>query len=206
MWIKKIPEGGGLGGGSSNAAFVLDAINKLSGRPLNKKQILEIAEKTGSDIPFFLKAVTAVVKGRGEKVDPVEADLSGYEILIACPGFSISTKDAYDLYDKNSSSAYTGFEYSTEQISDLLNREPDEWGFFNSFTPVLAEKEPVFNEIFRILDKAGSDYYNITGSGSAVYGIFRDNSDLQKAEEKLKTKFSFVWNGKMLAGKPLLDI
>ena len=203
---KNIPAGGGLGGGSSNAAFVLANINRMCSNPLNEEQMLEIAEKNGSDIPFFLKAVTAVVKGRGEAVYPVEADLSDYEVVITCPDFKISTKDAFDLFDNNKINGYKSFEYSEEEMSALLKKKPDEWGFFNSFTPVLSGVKPVFNEIFQIFNETGSEYYNITGSGSAVYGIFRKKDDSEKAKEKLKKILPFVWNGKMLAGKPLLDL
>ena len=203
---KNIPDGAGLGGGSSNAASVLYYLNKENNFPLDENQLLEIAEKNGSDIPFFLKAVTAVVKGRGEKVKPVEVDLSDYQIVIACPDFRISTKDAYELYDKNNYDNYKSFEFSSNQISALLKKQPGEWGFFNSFTPVLTEKEPVYSDLFSIFKEGGSDYFNITGSGSAVYGIFSNSRNSEKTGEKLRKILPFVWNGKMLAGKPLLEL
>ncbi len=202
---KNIPDGGGLGGGSSDAAYVLYNINKINDFPLDNNQIMKIAEKNGSDIPFFLKAVTALVKGRGEEIYPVKADLTDFFLVLVCPDFKISTKDAYNLFDSRKSSEYESFELTVSEISQLLEKDPKEWGFFNSFTPVLTEENKVFEDIFLELNNSGCRYCNITGSGSAVYGIFSSIKDAENAVNKLKNKFPFVWNGKMLAGKPLLD-
>ena len=202
---KKIPDGAGLGGGSSNAAYVLYCINKMHGFPLKDSEIIEIAEKNGSDIPFFLKAATAFVKGRGENVEALESDLTDYFLLITCPDFKVSTRNAYNLFDKHKDKDYSRSVFTADQAAERLKMKPEEWGFFNSFTPVLTKEKPVFKEIFRIMKETGSDYYNITGSGSAVFGIFSSITNVLDAENILKTKFPFVWNGRMLAGRPLLD-
>ena len=202
---KKIPDGAGLGGGSSNAAYVLYSINKINRFPLDNSELTEIAENNGSDIPFFLKAVTAVVEGRGEKIYPVDSDLTGYSIVIACPDFRISTREAYKLFDEKGNDNIRFSEFRNDEIGDILVRKPEEWPFFNSFTPLLEKKEKVYRELFNIFAETGSSYHNITGSGSAAYGIYCSDKNAFNAEEKLKNKFPFVWNGKMLAGKPLLD-
>lgn len=202
---KRIPDGAGLGGGSSNAAFVLFNINKMYGFPLSEGEIIRTAEKTGSDVPFFLKAVTALVKGRGEHIIPLDSDLSSYFLVIVCPDFRISTKEAYNMYDMSEERVYHSLNLSDKEIIKLLEKKPSDWGFFNSFTPVLRKREIVYSDIFKTFNIEESEYYNITGSGSAVFGIFSNKSNALKAENILKNKYPFVWNGRMLAGKPLLD-
>jgi 4-diphosphocytidyl-2-C-methyl-D-erythritol kinase len=201
---KHIPDGAGLGGGSSNAAYTLYSINKLLDKPLSDERLIGIAEKIGSDVPFFLKGTTALVKGRGEEIYPLPVNMSSYTVVIVCPDFKIATKEAYDMYDKKGAE-YKSFYYSEKEIIALLKNKPSEWGFFNSFNPVLLDKKETYRDIFRIFNEHNCDYSNITGSGSAVFGIFNSNSSAHKAEEIFKTNYPFVWIGNMLAGKPLLD-
>ncbi len=202
---KHIPAGGGLGGASSNAAYVLKSINKMHSNPLRGEDLFKIAEKNGSDIPFFLKAVSAVVKGRGEIINPFKADLTDYNLVITCPDFNISTQKAYDLFDKSNKKEYKTIKADSNEIKEILSKNPSDWGFFNSFTPILQKIKPVFKNIFDVFKETNADFFNITGSGSAVFGIFKDKYNASKAEKRLKDGFPFVWNGKMLAGNPLLD-
>ncbi len=201
---KKIPDGGGLGGGSGNSAFVLYYLNNFHDKILDDKELIGIAEKIGSDVPFFLTGNTAVVEGRGEVIRNLDTDLSNYTILVVNPGFRISTKEAYELYDKSEQE----FNYSLsgeKNIHDILNKPPEKWNFYNSFTPVLMSRYREYSRIFRILSDYDSSYSNITGSGSSVFGVFTNQKSAENAGNKLRDLYPFIWIGNMLAGKPLLE-
>ena len=95
---KNIPMGAGLGGGSSNAASVLLGLNKMFNNVLNLGELSKIGAKLGSDVPFFINASTGLVKGRGEVVLPIKTR-GDFFIVLVNPGFSVSTKEAFDLLD-----------------------------------------------------------------------------------------------------------
>lgn len=183
---KRIPEGAGLGGGSSNGAYILSALNSMMNFPLSEKEIFNITTELGSDIPFFLSSsVAAIVTGRGEIVTPIEIEAreSQREIIIVFPDFKINTGEAYSWIDEK----LKGKDYAIKEI-DIeaeFKKKPSQWRFFNSFTAPLKERYAVYEDIFNIFKKNGFGYFEITGSGSAIYAIFDNKEEGGKAFEEL---------------------
>lgn len=169
---KRIPMQAGLGGGSSDAAAVLKALNEVEGNPMSRKELSAIGAAIGSDVPFFLHGPAALVSGRGEVVEPITArgDLSG---LLLIPPFGISTPEAFrdlDAYRARKGSKY----YTIQSESDLkwLYLNPvTSWRFTNDFTPVLYEAYPDYQFLSEILMDAGFPFLTISGSGSSMIGI-----------------------------------
>jgi len=186
---KLIPIGGGLGGGSSNAAAALKAINKLFSLELNYEKLAEIALELGSDVPFFLKHNPAYAESRGEKLFPLNLEIQ-YPIVTVNPGINISTRWAFerinpskpnynlrDLFSKN---------FDFKDIREYVT---------NDFEPIVFKEYPVIEKIKKDLYELGANFALMSGTGSTVYGIF---SNLQKAywaEEHFKQSyFTFLNN------------
>jgi 4-diphosphocytidyl-2-C-methyl-D-erythritol kinase len=181
---KRIPIGGGLGGGSSNAASALLALNKLADNALNLDLMFEIGASLGSDVPFFLhETAAALVTGRGEKIEALSPP--GLFLTLVNPGFSSDTAAAYGLLDKKRESGKVAPLKSTVKKMDFLS-------FFNDFLPVFEEPESsVYNEIITRLKELGAQYANLSGSGSTCFGVFGDRAKAMKAAETLRSKWNF---------------
>ncbi|MBC7126047.1 MAG: 4-(cytidine 5'-diphospho)-2-C-methyl-D-erythritol kinase, partial [Bacteroidales bacterium] len=93
---KLIPMGAGLGGGSADAAFALRALNTFLNKPLSPENLLPLALELGSDCPFFVHNTPAIGRGRGEQLEPISINLTGYWILLVNPGIHVSTREAYE--------------------------------------------------------------------------------------------------------------
>jgi len=180
---KRIPVGGGLGGGSSNAASALLAMNKLAGGALNRDLLLEMGASLGSDVPFFLyETAAALVTGRGEKIEA----LSPPQLFLTLvnPGFSSDTAAAYRLLDKKRE--------GTGAPPRKAVKEMAFGSFFNDFLPVFEEPErSIYNEIISRLKELGAQYANLSGSGSTCFGVFGDRAKAMKAAEILRSKWNF---------------
>jgi len=152
---KNIPSQSGLGGGSSDAASFLMALERLAGYPLSPLSLLDISAKVGSDVPFFIACCdAALVTGRGEFVCPVEArhDLSGY--LLFPKAYKVSTAKAYEEIDKRCS--FDGFLHESD-IINMYNRKVAEWNFENDFVCVNPRPSVCLGKEKQLL---------LTGSGS----------------------------------------
>lgn len=195
--VKKIiPPGAGLGGGSGNAAAVLTALNGLRGFPLSREELFQMAETLGSDVPFFLGGPAALVTGRGEVLEPLEP-LAGYEAVIAVPETGVSTGMAYGLFDREGS---LRDDLDPPAVKDAYNNtNPRGWPFFNSFRDPLFSRLPVLETLERRLKDLEADYVSLSGSGSAVFGLFSSPETAKKAFESLKSGFPRVWKRKLLA-------
>nr|WP_319510437.1 4-(cytidine 5'-diphospho)-2-C-methyl-D-erythritol kinase [uncultured Draconibacterium sp.] len=163
---KVIPFGAGLGGGSADAAFMLKVLNDYFELGLTSTQIEEYAARIGADCPFFVQNKPTFAHGIGDQFKPVNLDLSAYEIVIVKPPFSVSTPQAY----KNITPAKP--EFNLQQIEKL---PIEDWkavvknDFEKSVFPQFPEIEKLKNQLY----KAGAVYASMSGSGSAVFGIFR---------------------------------
>ncbi|MDR2730476.1 MAG: 4-(cytidine 5'-diphospho)-2-C-methyl-D-erythritol kinase [Treponema sp.] len=200
---KKIPVGGGLGGGSSDAASALIAINKLSGGILNKDALLELGASLGSDIPFFLHAhPAAFVTGRGECIKVIPAP--SFFIVLVNPGFPSDTASAYRLLDEYrinlspvNSSIINGFEFFCENDWEEYFYNKDKWMFKNDFLAVFKKREKlVYERIIAALYENGAEYASLSGAGSTCFGIFFQKERAKSAEKNLSgkwnlTKFTF---------------
>lgn len=162
---KNIPFGAGLGGGSADAAFALRMYNELFQLQLSTNELQNLAAQLGSDTAFFIENRPVYATGRGEIMTPINMDLSDYKIEVIKPDFSISTKEAY-----------AGVHPQQPEISlnDLIQKPISEWKHCirNDFEDSLFPKYPVLQEIKDNFYSRGAVYASMSGSGSAVYGIF----------------------------------
>ncbi|MCR4428913.1 MAG: 4-(cytidine 5'-diphospho)-2-C-methyl-D-erythritol kinase [Caldiserica bacterium] len=175
---KNIPPGSGLGGGSSDAAAVLLLLNRAYGSPLTFKELENLGEILGSDVPFFLVQGTALVKGRGEKVYPLPFNLT-FHLTVVMPSKSLSTAFVYENLTPGKS-----LEKNTLQVLKAL-RERD-LGLLgrslrNDLEAVAGRFVPEVWTIRDLLLQAGALGAVVSGSGSAVFGLFPDSKQAEKA-------------------------
>jgi 4-diphosphocytidyl-2-C-methyl-D-erythritol kinase len=185
---KNIPSQAGLGGGSSDAAATLLALNKLFNLKLNMNELSKIALMLGSDVPFFLKIVPAIGLSRGEKLEIVNLEIPE-TILIVNPGINISTKEAFQNVAPNR----TYINYNELIINGRLDYSVARETLSNDFESYVYTKHSEIKEIKSILYEMGADFSLMSGSGSSVFGIFHNNTDAIKAINKLpKHYFHFL--------------
>ncbi len=174
LWLLKcIPMGAGLGGGSSDAAFFLTLLNDFFKLNLSYDELKIYSSTIGSDCTFFLDNKPASITGKGDISMPIELDLSNYYISIVYPAIHVDTKNAYSLITPKKSS------YSLKET--ILNLPVYKWKekVINDFeSPVFAAYPELANIKKMIYDK-GALYVSMTGSGSALYGIFEEKPDLE---------------------------
>ncbi|MCR5387476.1 MAG: 4-(cytidine 5'-diphospho)-2-C-methyl-D-erythritol kinase [Treponema sp.] len=191
---KKIPSGGGLGGGSSDAAAFLNALCLLCRVTLDREQLNLIASMVGSDVFFFVNCDksgegAAIVTGRGEFVEKIQRRKDLHYLLLF-PGVHSSTKEAYDLVDKFYESGDKLDYPALADLEGIYNGEVSRWNFVNTFTKVIAGKYPVIEQAILALKKSGALYTDMSGSGSTVFGLFATAEDAIKARNTL----SGSWN------------
>ena len=169
---KRIPFGAGLGGGSSDATAVILALNKLYGLNLNEDKLIEVAAMIGSDTAFFVRNTPQLCTGRGEVMTPIELPLQGKYLVIAKPEEGVSTKEAYSGVKPV---------VPTVRLVDALQRPIGEWQGVvkNDFESHIFESHPVIAELKKAMLDAGAVYASMSGSGSAVFGIFDDEPKLE---------------------------
>ena len=187
---KRIPLGGGLGGGSSDAAAALLAMNKLADLPLNRDALIEMAAVLGSDVPFFIcETAAAWVTGRGENIRPIEAPR--LFLVLVNPGFHSDTAKAFRLLDEYRDNPKNNLAQTHRRT--LLTDNLAEWEFYNDFLPVFGERESsVYNEIIFRLRELGADFASLSGAGSTCFGVFKEKEIAQKAAEVLRESQGFV--------------
>jgi len=178
--LKNIPVGAGLGGGSSDAAYTLKLLNDLFNLDLQKEVLSEYALNLGSDCPFFLTNQVAVAGGRGEIIKPCSLDLSGMGIVLVKPAVHISTREAYSLV--------TPAERNTP-LNHIVSQPVENWKVLleNDFEKEISLRFPVISEIRNELYAAGAVYASLTGSGSAVYGLFYSDPEIPSGLKKFFT-------------------
>ena len=181
---KKIPVGAGLGGGSSDAATTLKALNSLWGVGLNDGELMELAAKLGSDIPFFIKGKTSICSGRGEKISPVEVR-NKMNFLILFPRVHISTETIYknlkiDLTKKRKDVSFflDALKYSESVgIGKLL---------FNRLEEVIFATYPDLLQVKHSLEFFDFCGLSISGSGSAFFGLCKDRHQAEAIKSKVE--------------------
>ena len=185
---KRIPMGAGLGGGSSDAAAVLLALPVLAGRPLSLPCLSELAGQLGSDVTFFLLGGAAVGIGRGNEVFPLPDLPSRHGILVA-PGLHVSTADAYRRLSPN---------LTTElQQNKIFSFGCQAWAggvseaVRNDFETVVFEQHPRLAALKKKLLRAGASPALMTGSGSALFGLFRTGAEVSRAMAALERENAF---------------
>ena len=173
---KCVPFGAGLGGGSSDATAVIRGINDIYNLRLDKAELSALASELGSDAPFFVYNRPMLCTGRGEIMTPIDVDLSGLWIVVAKPSVSVSTAEAYR--------GVTPAVPSTP-LAELLKRPIEEWqgSVKNDFEPHIFAVHPEIKAIKDKLLDAGALYASMSGSGSAVFGLFREQPAIEFADD-----------------------
>ncbi|NPA53998.1 MAG: 4-(cytidine 5'-diphospho)-2-C-methyl-D-erythritol kinase [Aquificae bacterium] len=177
---KNIPVGAGLGGGSSNAATVLKAINEIEGNPLTEEELFKLASTVGADVPFFLKGGFAKAEGIGEKLTFLDKTFEE-KIFIIYPQVSISTKEIYQALtekDLTKKEEIPIIDSLLEDFNLLLDR------IENKLKTVVQEKYPVVKEVINTLEYLGYKPF-LSGSGSAVFAV---GTPSEKVKLVCKTK------------------
>ncbi len=163
---KTIPMGAGLGGGSADGAFMLQLVNRYCQLGLSNEAMAALALQLGSDCPFFIYNTPQFAKGRGEKMAPLPISLSAYSIQLICPAVHVSTRDAFSAIVPKP--APVG-------LSQLASIPVTEWRGLvsNDFEAPVFLKHPALADIKTQLYTQGAIYASMSGSGSALYGIFK---------------------------------
>ncbi len=171
---KNIPMGGGLGGGSSDGAHVLQLLNTLFELNLSYETLTRFAAQLGSDCPFFIKDTPQLASGRGEVLHDFDLDLSGYTIVLLNDGTHVSTRAAY----KNVQ-LHKGHGDLIEQLNGSVGSWKDE--VQNDFEPGIFDNHAQLNEYKQQLYGYGSKYAAMTGSGATIYGIFDTTPEIPQS-------------------------
>ncbi|MDR0573235.1 MAG: 4-(cytidine 5'-diphospho)-2-C-methyl-D-erythritol kinase [Tannerella sp.] len=178
---KAIPSGAGLGGGSSDAAFMLKLINDQCEYHIPESKLEKMAASIGADCPFFIWNTPVIATGTGNIFKPADISLKGYIIYIVKPPLAISTQEAYSNVKLQKP------EFSLEKLSSI---PIPEWKNFlkNDFEPDIFKRYPVIGKIKNQLYSMGAEYASMSGSGSAVFGLFKNTISPEFAD-------CFVWKG-----------
>lgn len=170
---KIIPFGAGLGGGSADAAFALKMLNQHFVLNLSDTVLESYAAKIGADCPFFIQNKPVFAEGIGNEFHDIELDLSEYHIVILKPPFSVSTAEAYQSIIP----AKPRF-----SLSEIKSTAICDWKYLvgNDFEKNVILKYPQIGELKQLLYDSGAIYASMSGSGSAVFGIFRNSPVLLK--------------------------
>ena len=164
---KTSPVGAGLGGGSADAAFALRMLNELCGLGLSEQQLADHAARLGSDCAFFVYNRPMIGEGRGEVLTEYQMDLSAYDLQVLTPeGIAVSTKDAYGGIKPH---------YPEIPLREVLARPVEEWDglLVNDFEETVFAKYPELAAIKRSLYDSGAVYASMSGSGSALFALYR---------------------------------
>jgi len=190
--IKSIPSAAGLGGGSSDAAAVLRALDRLLPRGLSPAALRRVALGLGADVPFFLDPRPTLVHGIGEGLTPVE-DWPGFTILLVNPGISLATAEVYGAFDVLVSSLTTAEPGSTMRaISGLRNhpsahREHLDGLLQNDLEPAAVRLCPPVGRLRERLAREGAEGVGMSGSGATVFGVFPRHEDAETALLRLRS-------------------
>lgn len=162
---KVIPNGAGLGGGSSDAACVIRSVNKYFKLSMDNIMMKNLAGEIGSDCPFFIDPIPSLASGRGEILKHVNPVLYGFRIVLINPKIQISTREAY---------LNTPHSKPEKNLEYIYNQDITEWknDMVNDFEDFVFRVHPQIEECKNILYKAGALFSSMSGSGSTVYGIF----------------------------------
>jgi 4-diphosphocytidyl-2-C-methyl-D-erythritol kinase len=187
---KKIPPGSGLGGGSGNAAAVLMGLNRLTGA-LTEDALFGMAPRLGADVAFFLRSVTSLTEGIGERITVIK-DFPLLYYVILCPNLHVSTADVYAKWDELNKEIPE--DEPCSDIFEIVERFKGETGDFplrNDLEAPAFELHPEIKAFRQILLSHSVKNVLMTGSGSAVYAVFRDEFDAYEMYEYLKTSPTF---------------
>lgn len=193
---KHLPHGAGLGGGSSDAATALRTLRDLWALDASDADLHPLAARLGSDVPFFLGPKAAYATGRGVQltslVDPATDDLYElpFALVVAVPPAAVSTAEAYRRVTPRA----TG---RPDLRAVVLSNDLERWraDLTNDFEASVFDQYPAIRHTKQALVNAGAGYASMSGSGSAVFGVFTDEAQAHAATEALRTSGHRVWHG-----------
>ena len=180
---KAIPTQAGMGGGSSDCAAMLLMLNEMCGLSLSQQQLIDYAAKLGADCPIFILNQPAYAEGIGERLQPIDLNLKGYYLAVVRPDIPVPTKEAFSLIKpcKPKKNCRTIIEQPIETWRDELE---------NDFEKSVFALHPEIGAIKQQLYDMGAIYAAMSGSGSAVFGIFPPSLDNASFEPRLHERFS----------------
>lgn len=185
---KHIPIGAGLGGGSSDASFFISLLNQKFGLGMENAQMEHYASKIGSDCAFFIQNKSAYAIEKGDRLSALDLDLINYFIVLVMPDVQVSTAEAYQGVHAAPAS---------KPLTELVKLPIQDWKFQikNDFESSVFSKYPSIARIKDSLYESGALYASMSGSGSSVYGIFKEPLKLVQLEKE--NKVFYLQNGKL---------
>lgn len=182
--LKAIPFGAGLGGGSSDAAFMLKLLNEFCKLNISDNRLEEMAASIGADCPFFIRNTPVFACGTGNIFEMVQLSLKGYYLCLIKPNVAVSTAEAYSLVTPTIPSV---------SLKDIIKQPVTKWKelMVNDFEKSVFSRYPIVGEIKESLYQHGAVYASMSGSGSSVFGLFNEPT------QGLRDEFPdcFVWEG-----------
>ena len=188
---KTLPMGAGLGGGSADGTYALRAINDVCELGMSPQELEQDAGILGSDCPFFLQDGAALVQGRGERVTLIDLSptLGGCHVVVANPGIHIGTAEAF---------THVRPKARVTDWQGLANTPLNQWHLHlrNDFEAGVRAQHSAVDELLTWMAEAGADYVQMTGTGSTVFGLFRDRASANRAEAMCnEARQGLVWKG-----------
>jgi 4-diphosphocytidyl-2-C-methyl-D-erythritol kinase len=188
---KILPMGAGLGGGSADGTYALRAINDVCELGMSPQELAHDAARLGSDCPFFVQDGTALVQGRGEHVTPIDLSsaLDGCHVVVANPGIHIGTAEAF---------AHVTPQARVTDWQGLAITPLNQWHLHlrNDFEAGIRAQHSAVDELLTWMAEAGADHVQMTGTGSTVFGLFKDRACANRAEMMCKeARQGLVWKG-----------
>ena len=178
--VKRIPSQAGLGGGSADAAATLVALTRLWGLKLDLVDLACLAARLGADVPFFLAGGTALGVGRGDDISPL-AEPPTTAVVVAQPPFGVSTPDAYRWFDLDGPPRRR----PARRAAALPSWPTWAARLCNDLESPVVRRHPAIGRLVRALTALGADHAAMTGSGSAVFGLFLDPAAAARAQATL---------------------
>jgi 4-diphosphocytidyl-2-C-methyl-D-erythritol kinase len=170
---KLIPSGAGLGGGSSNGSFTLKTINSLQNLAIDDSKLIDYAGKLGSDCPFFILNKPVFASGTGNIFESINLNLKGYYLVIVNPGIHVNTAKAYSQSKP---------EKPKHSLKELIVNPVEKWRdlICNDFETFVFREHPQIEKIKQTLYNSGAIYASMSGSGSSVFGLFKEKPLLRE--------------------------
>ena len=185
--FKHIPSGAGLGGGSTDAAFMLKLLNEKFNLALSIESMEDYASRLGADCAFFIRNAPTYAEGIGNVFSPVSLSLKGYQLWLVKPDIFVSTRDAFSQIKPHR---------PERPLKETIQLPVEEWRncMVNDFEESVFPQFPAIREIKEEMYRQGAVYASMSGSGSSVYGIFKPNASLPDIDFG---KEAFVYKGKL---------
>lgn len=184
VWLyKHIPSGAGLGGGSADASFMLSTLDQMFRLHVGSERLAAFAARLGADCPFFLHNVPMYARGTGDILTPISLSLSGCRIVVVKPPVSVSTREAFaDIIPTQ----------PEQTLEEKIRRPLGEWKDIvtNDFEKSVFARHPELKAIKEQLYSSGALYASMSGSGSALYGLFPAQGDMPSQKD---FPSCFVW-------------